>query len=84
VGSIIQHHIVELCIVVRNAFGYRPLLLQIEQHVGHRLAPQGKLYLGRSRLGSIQRVGLHRRGQCRIALRRVVKIGDRVVQPGQW
>ena len=78
--GVVQHHVVELRVVVRRPLRQDALRLQVDQPRGDRLAAQGEVDLRPGQPGAIGRVGLDGLFQGGKTLGRVVEIGNRVVQ----
>ena len=52
-GGVVEHHVVDLRIVVRHALGQEATLLRRQQHINHRLTAQHKLDLRLHRCGTV-------------------------------
>ena len=80
-GHVIEHDIVNLGVVVRNALGELAAREEIEEHVGVGLPSIGKINLGAHALRPALGVFIDRATQRLKAGAGVMEIWDRVVQP---
>ena len=79
-GGIVEHHVVQLGVVVRDAFRHPAARLQVEQHVHHRFVAQAEIDLPLHRGGAIARVFLDGRAQSVEPPAAVMKVRNRFVQ----
>ena len=78
---VVQHHVIELRVVVRRPLRQHALGLQVDQPRGHRLAPQGEIDFRSGQFRAVRDIGLDRLFQGRETLGRIMEISDRIVQP---